>query len=102
MAKYKLSDDPNFVIDVEHVPQNVVFLNMKENAETIKYQKWLDSGNTPDPYDNFNYAENRKKAYPSVEDQLDILYHKGFDEWASIIKDVKDKYPKPVQLEVEI
>lgn len=102
MAKYKLSDDPNVVIDVEYAPQNPVFLNMTENEETIKYQKWLAAGNTPDPYDNFNYSKKRQKAYPSVEEQLDILYHGGFDAWVSVIKDVKDKYPKPNQLEVEI
>lgn len=41
------------------------------------------------------YKDNRRKEYPSIEDQLDILYHEGLDNWREIIKAVKDKYPKP-------
>ena len=28
-------------------------------------------------------------------DQLDAMYHKGFDAWKAEIKAIKDKYPKP-------
>jgi hypothetical protein len=39
--------------------------------------------------------ENRKYEYPSIEDQLDYIYHNGLTKWKSdIIKPVKDKYPK--------
>lgn len=44
--------------------------------------------------DKVKYRIDRKSAYPSVEDQLDILYHFGYEEWKSIIKKVKDNYPK--------
>jgi hypothetical protein len=36
----------------------------------------------------------RKNEYPSIEDQLDDLYHNGYDGWKSSIMAVKDKYPK--------
>ena len=37
----------------------------------------------------------RKKAYPSWQDQLDYIYHKGVDGWkADIITPIKEKYPK--------
>jgi hypothetical protein len=41
------------------------------------------------------YMENRAKEYPSIQDQLDTLYHGGIDAWKAEIKTVKDKYPKP-------
>tara|TARA_B100001939_G_scaffold333568_1_gene333653 strand:- start:324 stop:584 length:261 start_codon:yes stop_codon:yes gene_type:complete len=40
------------------------------------------------------YKEKRQAEYPSIEDQLDDLYHNGIDGWKATIKAVKDKYPK--------
>jgi len=40
------------------------------------------------------YQRNRASEYPSIEDQLDDLYHNGLDGWKASIKLVKDKYPK--------
>jgi len=45
-------------------------------------------------YDSKQYQRDRKKEYPSIEDQLDDLYHNGIDGWKTTIKAVKDKYPK--------
>lgn len=45
--------------------------------------------------DSFSYIKNRKESYPSIEDQLDLIYHKGVDAWKAEIRAVKDKYPKP-------
>ena len=43
-----------------------------------------------------NYLNNREKAYPTIEDQLDYIYHNGIDKWKTDIVDpVKAKYPKP-------
>ena len=41
------------------------------------------------------YKRDRAEAYPSIEDQLDKIYHSGIDEWKKDIKVVKDKFPKP-------
>ena len=46
-------------------------------------------------YDAQQYARDRKPEYPSFEDQLDKMYHDGFDAWKETIKAVKDKHPKP-------
>lgn len=40
------------------------------------------------------YAMKRKLAYPSIEDQLDLLYHGGYDAWKAAIDVVKATYPK--------
>ena len=41
------------------------------------------------------YQEQRAAEYPSVVDQLDLIYHSGVDAWKAKIKETKDKYPKP-------
>ena len=46
-------------------------------------------------YDNAQYSRDRAVAYPSIEDQLDKIYHDGIDAWKADIKAVKDEYPKP-------
>ena len=40
------------------------------------------------------YIAKRQQAYPSIADQLDILYHSGFDAWKSAIQAVKEEFPK--------
>ena len=45
-------------------------------------------------YDANKYQRDRVKAYPSIEEQLDDLYHNGIDGWKKTIKAIKDKYPK--------
>ena len=41
------------------------------------------------------YRAQRKAAYPSIEDQLDKLFHEGFDAWRDEIAAIKSEYPKP-------
>ena len=48
-----------------------------------------------DGFDAQTYSRSRKAEYPSIEDQLDTIYHNGIDAWKASIKLIKDKYPKP-------
>jgi hypothetical protein len=41
------------------------------------------------------YKQQRAAEYPSMEDQLDDIFHNGLDAWKANIQSVKDKYPKP-------
>tara|TARA_R110002020_G_scaffold53997_4_gene150902 strand:- start:3943 stop:4233 length:291 start_codon:yes stop_codon:yes gene_type:complete len=45
-------------------------------------------------YDSKEYQRKRRAEYPSIEDQLDDLYHNGVSGWSATIKKTKDKYPK--------
>ena len=45
-------------------------------------------------YDALEYSRNRAAEYPTIEDQLDDIYHNGIDAWKATIKASKDKYPK--------
>jgi hypothetical protein len=40
------------------------------------------------------YKYDRAKEYPSIVDQLDTLYHGGYDAWKASIDVIKNKYPK--------
>jgi len=40
------------------------------------------------------YKYKRAAEYPSIVDQLDLMYHGGMDAWKTAIQTVKDKYPK--------
>jgi hypothetical protein len=41
------------------------------------------------------YKAQRAVAYPSIADQLDTLYHGGYDAWKATITAVKEEFPKP-------
>ena len=45
--------------------------------------------------ENDSYKSKREEEYPSVVDQLDLIYHSGVNAWKAKIKETKDKYPKP-------
>ena len=45
--------------------------------------------------ENDSYKSQRRAEYPSIEDQLDDIYHNGVAGWKTTIKAIKDKYPKP-------
>lgn len=44
-----------------------------------------------------NYKDQRRLEYPTIEEQLDLMYWdqvNGTAEWQKAIKTIKDKYPK--------
>lgn len=45
-------------------------------------------------YDAKQYQRDRAKEYPSIADQLDALYHKGYDGWKAEIEAIKNRFPK--------
>ena len=73
------------------------------NVVTIRGDEAFDAQGNPVTYNEATvqayidanaYKELRAKAYPSIADQLDILYHSGFDAWKSAIQAVKEEFPK--------
>ena len=80
------------------------------NAEDINQITWLN-GTTPIPaneilakqqeliteYNSNKYQRDRAKAYPSIQEQLDLQYWdkiNGTDTWEQAINAVKAQYPK--------
>jgi hypothetical protein len=48
-------------------------------------------------FNAYQYKAKRSDEYPSISEQLDMIYHagQGGDAFQAAIKAVKDKYPKP-------
>ena len=72
-------------------------------ATTVDFVAYDADGNVVD-YDEaavdaevaaHDYKESRAAAYPSIEDQLDEIYHNGLDAWKTKILAVKQAHPKP-------
>ena len=75
---------------------NAIFA-VNSQVKVIRGDDAFDANGNPVTYDETAvqaYIEKRQQAYPSIADQLDILYHSGFDAWKSAIQAVKAKYPK--------
>ena len=67
----------------------VDFIPPTDEEIEVKLQEMLEE------WEYSEYKRNRKLEYPAIEDQLDLLYHEGIEGWKKIIKETKDKYPKP-------
>ena len=74
------------------------------NVVTIRGDDAFDAEGNPVTYDEtavqsyidaHAYIVKRQQAYPSIADQLDLIYHQGLDAWKSAIQAVKNQYPKP-------
>ena len=69
-----------------------------DNPHSKPTQEFLESElqRMQDEFDALDYARDRAKAYPSLKDQLDYIYHNSITKWKSdMIKPVKDAHPKP-------
>ena len=78
--------------------------SLKPGAEWVMHDDkltWLDSETTAPTESEIvaemariEYKGKRESEYPSIADQLDMIYH-NIDNWKATIKATKDKYPKP-------
>ena len=82
--------EPNSVANIITTDESGVEISLDKTAleaEVKKVQAELDAT---------KYQDDRRKAYPTIGDQLDYIYHNGIDKWKTDIVDpVKTKYPKP-------
>ena len=68
-------------------------LDYQQFLQDVKEQGYsIIEGSTVGVTTAYNIA--RQEEYPSIEDQLDKIYHSGVDAWKVDIKAIKDKYPK--------
>jgi hypothetical protein len=73
------------------------------NVVTINDDIAFDADGNPVAYDEAlvnawvdpeAYKDKRAMAYPSIVDQLDLMYHGGYDAWKAAIQSVKEEFPK--------
>jgi len=75
--------------------ENLVWSNENELPPPTEEEVQVEIERLKAEYNNNQYQRDRASAYPSIEDQLDTLYHQGYDGWREMITEVKTKYPKP-------
>jgi hypothetical protein len=73
------------------------------NVVTVRGNDVFDANGNPVTYDEtavqayidaHAYIAQRQQAYPSIAEQLDLIYHQGLDAWKSAIQAVKEANPK--------
>jgi len=76
---------------------------INSSSVTIRGDDAFDANGNPVTYDEtavqayidaHAYIAKRQQAYPSIADQLDLIYHQGLDAWKSAIQAVKEEFPK--------
>jgi len=75
--------------------ENLVWSNENELPPPTEEEVQAEIERLKVEYNNNQYQRDRASAYPSIEDQLDTLYHQGYDGWKAMIDEVKNQYPKP-------
>ena len=88
-------DNPQLSVNAEGTDrEEITWHDGNPNSITVDQIK-AKQAELKKAYDDAKYQRDRKAEYPSIEDQLDDLYHNGIDGWKATIKVTKDKYPKP-------
>lgn len=96
---------PEFTDAIVSLRPTSSFMLIEDKYSTLE---WNDTENTKPTESEINtklaelttqyeakeYQHKRAAEYPSIEAQLDDIYHNGVDGWKATIKAVKDKYPK--------
>ena len=98
--KYKLIQNPydsddytiTRISDYASIPKDSNNSDYKQFLQDVKEQD-LSIVEGPDVVTP-DYKEQRLAEYPSIEDQLDKIYHSTLTAWKADIKAIKDKYPK--------
>jgi len=76
---------------------------INSSVVTIRGNDAFDANGNPVTYDEtavqayidaHAYIAKRQQAYPSIADQLDLIYHQGLDAWKTAIEAVKTQFPK--------
>jgi hypothetical protein len=74
---------------------NVVYIDDTEGAFDAQGKKIKIDIDAVNAWVNPNaYKFQRQNEYPSIQEQLDTIFHGGIDGWKKQIQAVKDKYPK--------
>ena len=89
-----LAINPKAIISVED--NDVKKINWLETTPIAEEDILAKQKELKAEYEANKYQRDRAIAYPSIVDQLDMIYHagQGGDAFQKAIKEVKDKYPK--------
>lgn len=93
----RLHDGTWFEFEGEHIYENLIILDEQYTKPT---EEECNAGlaQMQADFDAQQYQRNRQAAYPSIGDQLDMIFKSGVldgSDWAAAIQAVKDAHPKP-------
>jgi hypothetical protein len=96
---YRKNDWKDFYLnfDADTIPEGCTRAKPLDGVEYQRFDEatgvWVEDL-PPEP----TYIDQRLAAYPSVGDQMDMIYHDradGTDTWVQKIREIKEMYPKP-------
>lgn len=95
---YHIVDRVDSFDDTFEVHEDMLWIegpDIEEGLTTAEYQcsETLEVTKSPPP--DVRWDLERRANYPTINEQLDLIYHNGIDQWRQVIKQVKDTYPKP-------
>ena len=102
-----INSDTDINLALLHLGKNANRYRLDQSVVPHKIIEWDSANKDSQPTDDElnaaytawkaaeEYKINRAAEYPSIEDQLDTIYHSGVAGWKTTIKAIKDKYPKP-------
>jgi len=90
---YKYIEDADIAIEVTDEAQ--IRMSMSDVEALVDSGKAILYDTHDELSETILYKMNRSNEYPKIEEQLDKMYHDGFDAWKETIKAVKDAHPKP-------
>ncbi len=102
-----INSDTDINLALLQLGKNANRYRLDQNVVPHKIIEWDSANSDSQPTDDElnaaytawkatnEYKEKRAEEYPTVVDQLDLIYHSGVDAWKAKIKETKDKYPKP-------
>jgi hypothetical protein len=101
-ALISLAPGAPWTIDGEPIYQNIQWLNL-DYPKPTESQVLAETARLQAEYDAKEYQRLRAKKYPSIANQLDMLWH-AIDsgtldkdsEFYTTLKSIKDSNPKPV------
>jgi hypothetical protein len=95
-ALERLSQGESFSVGLDGTYESIVW-NSSTILKPTKQQVEEEIANVIAEYIANEYQRQRVSEYPRIEDQLDLLYHGGYDAWKASIDEIKNKYPKPTE-----
>jgi hypothetical protein len=99
-VKFFLEADVDTSIDEETFNKVIWF-----PSDTVFFRRDMESLPSPVTWEEFStrlekaqadvvWTYGRQSEYPTIQDQLDKIFHEGLDAWKADIQAIKDKYPK--------
>lgn len=94
MKRFPTIAERNAYVNRENPDKRVIRSQSDGEGGWIVYEEGDELPVIPQAPPEPEYMALRRAAYPPIEEQLDIMFHEGFDGWKNKIQAIKNRYPK--------